>query len=310
MTMDGRLSNERVVYLNGAYVAESQATIHIQDRGFIYGDAVFDTARTFNGRIYRLQDHLDRLYRSLRYLRIDAGLTPAEMAAISEEVVGRNQHLLDDNEDYWIFQRVTRGAQFPDGPGGHDGPTVIVLCVPLPFKARAHMFRDGIDVVIPATRRVSPDSLSPNAKTNNYLNLVVAGMETEKTSPGSWPVLLDSRGFLCEGSGSNIFLVRDGVVLTPQEQYVLAGVSRKVVIELCGQLDIPCKETDITLYDVATADEAFITSTSLCLCPIRTIDGAALAEPAVPGPTTGRLMDAYAQEIGADFVGQYLAHLA
>jgi branched-chain amino acid aminotransferase len=310
MATDGRLSNERVVYLNGTYVAESQATIHIQDRGFIYGDAVFDTARTFNGQIYRLQDHLDRLYRSLRYLRIDAGLTPAEMAAISEEVVDRNRHLLNDDEDYWIFQRVTRGAAFPDGPGGHDGPTVIVLCVPLPLKTRAPLFRDGIDVVIPATRRVPPDSLSPNAKTNNYLNLVVAGIETQKIAPGSWPVLLDSRGFLCEGSGSNIFLVRDGQVLTPQEHYVLPGVSRKVVIELCSDLDIPCKETDLTLYDVATADEAFISSTSLCLCPIRTIDGAALAEPAVPGPIARRLMDAYTEEVGVDYVGQYLAHLA
>ena len=134
-------------------------------------------------------------------------------------------------------------------------------------------------------------------------------METEKSAPGGWPVLLDARGFLNEGSGSNVFLVRDGVVLTPHEHYVLAGVSRKVVIDLCGRLDIPCKEADLTLYDVATADEAFITSTSLCLCPIRTFDGVALADPAVPGPVTRRLMAAYAEEVGVDFVGQYLAHL-
>jgi branched-chain amino acid aminotransferase len=301
--------NERMVYLNGDYVPESQATVHVHDRGFIFGDAVFDTARTFNGEIYRLKDHLDRLMRSLRYLRIDAGLNAAEIAAISEEVVARNRHLLADNEDYWIFQRITRGSNFPDGPGGRAGATVIVLCVPLPFGARAALFRDGIDVVIPATRRVAPDALSPNAKTNNYLNLIVAGQESQLTRPDSWPVLLDSRGFLCEGSGSNIFLVRDGVVMTPLEQQVLPGISRKVVLELCQRLDIPCLETDLAPFDVATADEAFISSTSLCMCPVRGFDGHAVAVPDIPGPVTARLMAAYAEEVGFDFVGQYLAHL-
>ena len=109
---EGQLTNERVVYLNGKYVPESQATVHVSDRGFIFGDAVFDTARTFNGNIYRLKDHLERLMRSLRYLRIDPGLTLDQFAEISEEVVARNRHLLGPDDDYWIFQRVTRGSAF------------------------------------------------------------------------------------------------------------------------------------------------------------------------------------------------------
>jgi branched-chain amino acid aminotransferase len=303
------LSNERTVYLNGDYVPESQATVHVHDRGFIFGDAVFDTARTFAGEIYRLKEHVDRLYRSLRYLQIDPGLDRHQMMAISEEVVARNQHLLGPDEDYWVFQRVTRGSYLPDGPGARSGPTVIVLCVPLPLKERAGHFRDGIDVVIPTTRRSPPDTLSPNAKTNNYLNLIVAGLETASSSPDAWPMLLDSRGFLSEGNGSNIFLVRDGCVMTPKEQYVLAGVSRQVVIDLCGTLKLPFRENDLTLYDVATAEEAFITSTSLCMCPVRSFDGTGLENSAVPGPITGRLMEAFREEVGHDFVRQYLAHL-
>lgn len=303
-----QLSNERVVWLNGDFVPESQATVHIHDRGFLYGDAVFDTARTFDGRIYRLKEHIDRLMRSLRYLRIDPGMSAEEIARISEEVVERNRHLLGENEDYWVFQRITRGSAFPDGPGQRSGPTVIVLCVPLPLRVRAPLFRDGIAVTIPATRRVPPDALSPNAKTNNYLNFVVAAQEVEKAG-GGWPVLLDHRGFLCEGNGSNIFLVRDGVAMTPQEQYVLAGISRKVVMELCGKLGIPCREADLTPFDMSTADEAFITSTSLCMCPVRSFNGEATAVTEIPGPVTRRLMDAYAEEVGHDFVGQYLAHL-
>jgi branched-chain amino acid aminotransferase len=302
-----QLGNERIVWMNGDFVPESAATIHIHDRGFLYGDAVFDTARTFAGRIYRLDDHIARLMRSLRYLRIDPGMSAREIAELSEEVVARNRHLLGEHEDYWVFQRVTRGSAFPDGPGQRTGPTVIVLCVPLPLKTRAPLFRDGIEVVIPSTRRVAPDALSPNAKTHNYLNFVVAAQEV--AHGGGWPVLLDHRGFLCEGNGSNIFLVRDGVVMTPQEQYVLAGVSRRVVLELCARLGIPCREADLTPYDIDTADEAFITSTSLCMCPVRSFNGEATAVPEVPGPVTKRLMEAYAEEVGFDFVGQYLAHL-
>ena len=303
------LSNERVVWMNGQFVPESQATIHVHDRGFIFGDAVFDTARTFGGKIYRLKEHIERLGRSLRYLRIDPGYSLDELAAVSEECVKRNLHLLGPDEDYWVYQRITRGSAYPDAPGATTGPTVIVICIPLPLGARAHLFRDGIDTIITNTRRVAPDALSPNAKTNNYLNFVVAAEEVAKTSPGAWPLLLDHRGFLCEGNGSNIFLVRDGVVYTPQAQYVLAGISREVVIELCEKLGIPCKETDLATYDIAAADEAFITSTSFCLCPVRSFDGQAVVEKQIPGPITKKLMDAYCEEVGFDFVAQYLAHL-
>ncbi|MBT7285963.1 MAG: hypothetical protein HN834_10955, partial [Rhodospirillaceae bacterium] len=167
--MNESLLNERVVYINGDYVPESRATISISDRGFIYGDAVFDTARTFAGKIYRLEEHVERLFRSLRYVQIDPGLNVAEFCAISEEVIERNLHLLGPDEDYWVYLRVTRGPNYPDGPGGDAGPTVIVTCVPLPLAKRAPLFRDGIDIVVPATRRTPPEALNPAAKTHNYL---------------------------------------------------------------------------------------------------------------------------------------------
>ena len=307
--MNDPLLNERVVYLNGEYVPESRATVPISDRGFIFGDAVFDTARTFGGKIYRLQEHVDRLFRSLRYVRIDPGLSAAEFCAISEEVVELNLHLLDEGEDYWVFLRVTRGPNYPDGPGGGVGPTVIATCVPLPFAKRAPLFRDGIDVVVPSTRRTPPESLNPAAKTHNYLNLIVAGLEIQDTSPDAWPVLLDTRGFLTEGSGSNIFLVHDGKVRTPKAQYVLAGVSRAVTMDLCRREGIDIVEDDLAPYDATTADEAFITSTSLCLCPMRSFNNAAVGDGTVPGPITSKLIDAYKAEVGVDYVGQYLAQL-
>ncbi len=191
--MNDSLMNERVVYLNGEFVPESRATIPISDRGFIYGDAVFDTARTFGGKIYRLREHVERLLRSLRYVQIDPGMDAEKFCAISEQVVERNTHLLGPSDDYWVFLRVTRGPNNPDGPGDKAEPTVIVTCVPLPLAKRANLFRDGIEVVVPSTRRTPPESLNPAAKTHNYLNLIVAGLETQKSAPDAWPILLDTR---------------------------------------------------------------------------------------------------------------------
>ena len=136
----------------------------------------------------------------------------------------------------------------------------------------------------------------------------MADLEAKAQDPEAWSVLLDADGHLAEGIGSNIFLVRDGAVMTPHERWVLPGVSRAAVIELCGELGIACRESDLDLYDAATADEIFMTSTSLCICPVRSIGGRQLAAP-IPGPITRRLSAAYSERVGCDFVAQYLAHL-
>lgn len=303
-------ANHRVAYFNGNIVPEREVVLPFRDRGFKYGDAAFDMTRTFHGRAFRLKEHIERFYRSLRYLRIDPGLSPAEMVGVSEEVLERNRHFLTDDTDYWLGQRVSRGVDAVGDEGwDHTGPNVIVECIPLPLKARARLFRDGIDIVVPPTRRVAPEALSPRAKTHNYLNLIIADMEAKAHDKEAWSVLLDAQGHLAEGIGSNIFVVRGGAVLTPHERWVLPGISRATVIGLCATLGIDCREADLDLFDAATADEIFMTSTSLCICPVRSIGGRALPGP-LPGPVTRRLSEAYAREVGCDFVAQYLRHLA
>jgi branched-chain amino acid aminotransferase len=302
-------TNHRVAYFNGNIVPEREVVLPFRDRGFKYGDAAFDMTRTFHGRAFRLKEHIERFYRSLRYLRIDPGLSPAEMVGASEEVLERNRHFLTDDTDYWLGQRVSRGVDAVGDEGwDHTGPNVIIECVPLPLKARARLFRDGIDIVVPPTRRVAPEALSPRAKTHNYLNLIIADMEAKANDKEAWSVLLDAQGHLAEGIGSNIFVVQGGAVLTPHERWVLPGISRATVIGLCATLGIDCREADLDLFDAATADEIFMTSTSLCICPVRSIGGRALPGP-LPGPVTRRLSEAYAREVGCDFVAQYLRHL-
>jgi branched-chain amino acid aminotransferase len=304
------LGNERVTWFNGKIVRESEVLIPFRDQGFLRGDAVFDMTRSFNGKAFRIEEHVTRLYRSLKYLDIDPGLSPAEMTSISEEVLARNRHLLGPGEDYWLAQRISRGVgRVPGDNWNHYGPNVIVECVPLPLRERAKHFRDGIDVVTPSLRRTPPDALSPRAKMHQYLNLVLADREGKAQNPDAWAVLLDVNGNLAEGQGSNIFLVRDGALTTPRERYVLPGISRQATIDLARQLLIPFEEKDLDLYDAYTADECFLTSTSLCICGVRSLNGRTFGSGQVPGPVTERLIDAYKEMVGCDFVAQYLARL-
>ncbi|HIP05426.1 MAG TPA: hypothetical protein EYN43_10320 [Gammaproteobacteria bacterium] len=304
------MAQERVAYINGDYLPESEVKVSFRDRGFVLGDAIFDTARTFEGKIFRLDDHINRLYRSLKAVDMDPGLSPEEMTQISQTVVEKNLPLRGEGDDYWVFQRVTRGEKSIVGDAQQgSGATVIVECTPLPLKARAPMFRDGIDVLTPVIRRIPPECLSPNIKNVNYMNLVLAEDEVRRNAEHPWAVLLDTRGFLCEGIGSNIFLVRDGTLFTPRPQFVLEGVSRQIVIDLAVELDISVSEEDLTTFQAETADEAFMTSTSLCLCPARSYNGKTLGDGKVPGPVTTQLTAAFAKLVGYDFVGQYLRTL-
>jgi branched-chain amino acid aminotransferase len=144
---------------------------------------------------------------------------------------------------------------------------------------------------------------------HQYLNLVLADREVKAQNPEAWAVLLDVNGNLAEGQGSNIFLVRAGGLLTPRERFVLPGVSRQAVIDLAGQVGIPFEEKDLDLYDAYTADVCFLTSTSLCICGVRSLNGRKFGSGEVPGPMTQRLTEAYKEMVGCDFVAQYLQRL-
>jgi branched-chain amino acid aminotransferase len=167
-----------------------------------------------------------------------------------------------------------------------------------------------IRVVTPSVRRAPPEALSPRVKTHNYLNLIAGGLEANDRDPQAWAVLLDTRGNLGEGLGSNIFLVRGGTVETPREQTVLAGISRDTVIHLAREAGLTVVEKDLDLYDAYTADEVFLTSTSLCICPVRSVNGSVIGAGSVPGPVTRQLTEAYCRYVDFDFVAQYLKRLA
>ena len=303
---------ERVAYFNGQIVPESDVKVPFRDRGFKYVDAVFDMTRTFGHKIFKLEGHIKRFYNSLKYIQIDPGLSESEMVNKTKEVFEANAHLLGDDDDFWVGQRVSRGIDLVGGDmwDTDGGPTVIIECMPLPLKPRARLYRDGIDIMVPSTRRIPPESLSPRAKSHNYLNLVMADLEVKSQDPEAWAILLDTRGFLSEGIGSNIFTIKNDVIYTPKEQYVLGGISRETAIELADDLGLKVIEKDIDLFDAYTADEIFLTSTSLCICGVRSIQGRnLLSNGAAAGPITKALMNAYVDLVEFDWINQYLKRL-
>jgi branched-chain amino acid aminotransferase len=300
--------NERVAYHNGAIVPESQAMVSFNDYGFAVGDGVFDSTRTVGHKPFLLEAHVERLFRSLGYVRIDPGLSRQDMLEASLAVLERNLPLLSEHDDYWLTQWVTRGLRGSGRMRASGPPTVIIECSPLPFRERALAMRDGLEVVTPpGIRRTPPEAMSPRVKSMSYANLAAGDAEVQDLAPGATSVLLDTRGCLAEGLGSNIFIVANGELLTPQARYVLAGLSRQTVMEVARERGIPVREADIDLYDAYTADEAFITSTSWCMVPVRSINGRRIGAGNLPRPVTAALIEGYKARLGGfDFVGQYL----
>ena len=294
---------EYTAYFKGEWMPFSQVKIDPMDRGFTVGDVVFDVARTFNGKSFRMEDHIQRLYRSLKFVRIDPGLSAKEMLAISEEVVQRNDHLRAEVGDFTITQFVTRGPGSSSRSAGP--PAVCVKVAPIGFGRFADLFKDGAHGVITRTRSYPVESLDPKVKNYSRMNFNLADLEAADVDPEAWPILTDADGSLTEGTGYNVFLGTDGVIRTPGDRNILQGVSRGMVFDLARQLNIPLVEEDLQPYDLYTADEAFFSGTSPCILPVSKVDQREIGD-GRPGPIVQQLLSAWSETVGMDIVDQAL----
>ena len=295
--------SEYTAYFKGEWMPFSQVKIDPMDRGFTVGDVVFDVARTFNGKSFRMEDHIQRLYRSLKFVRIDPGLSAKEMLDISEEVVQRNDHLRAEVGDFTITQFVTRGPGSSSRSAGP--PAVCVKVAPIGFGRYADLFKDGAHGVITRTRSYPVESLDPKVKNYSRMNFNLADLEAADVDPEAWPILTDADGSLTEGTGYNVFLVTDGVIRTPGDRNILQGVSRGMVFDLARQLNIPLVEEDLQPYDLYTADEAFFSGTSPCVLPVSKVDQREIGD-GRPGPIVQQLLSAWSETVGMDIVDQAL----
>jgi branched-chain amino acid aminotransferase len=299
---------ERIVYLNGALVPESQAKVSVLDSGFNAGDGVYDVTRTFGQKPFRLHEHTERLFRSLQYTRIDCGMSVEAMEKITLEVLERNKPLLHANEDLALWQVVSRGVRSSRGNRVVGGATVTVYSVIVNFPEFASFYVEGAPIVIPSTRRIPPECLESKAKITNKMNHNMASFEAKQVDPRAIPLMLDIDGNLSETSAHNFFLVVNGKLCTPSDRNVLGGITKEAVFGLAKQLGIEIVEGNFTPYDLYTAEEAFLASTSPTFVPVRTVNGAKIGTGA-PGPMTLRLIGAWNKMVGMDIVDQALSHL-
>jgi branched-chain amino acid aminotransferase len=299
---------ERIVYLNGAFVPESEAKVSVLDSGFNAGDGVYDVTRTFAQKPFRLREHTERLFRSLQYTRIDCGMALDEMEKITLEVLDRNKPQLRANEDLALWQVVSRGVRSARGNRVAGGATVTVYSVIVNFPEFASFYVEGAPIVIPSTRRIPPECLESKAKITNKMNHNMASFEAKQMDPRAIPLMLDIDGNLSETSAHNFFLVVNGKLCTPSDRNVLGGITKEAVIGLAKQLGIEIVEGNFTPYDLYTAQEAFLASTSPSFVPVRTVNGAKIGKGA-PGPITLRLIGAWNKMVGMDIVDQALSHL-
>ena len=299
---------ERIVYLNGSFVPESEAKVSVLDSGFNAGDGVYDVTRTFGHKPFKLREHTERLFRSLRYTRIDCGMSLEEMEKTTLEVLERNKPLLRENEDCALWQVVSRGVRSSTGNRVSGRATVTVYSVIVNFPEFASFYVEGAPVIIPSTRRIPPQCLESKAKITNKMNHNMAAFEAKQADPRAIPLMLDIDGNLSETSAHNFFLVIEGKLCTPSDRNVLGGITKAVIFDLAKQLGVEVVEGNYTPYDLYTAEEAFLASTSPTFVPVKTINGVKIGK-GVPGPVTLRLIGAWNKMVGTDIVDQALSHL-
>jgi branched-chain amino acid aminotransferase len=277
---------EYKVYVNGKFVPESEAKISVYDHGFLYGDGVFEGIRAYNGRIFRLKEHVDRLFESAKAIALDIPMTREEMGELLLEACRQN-----NLRNAYLRPIVARGVgDLGLDPRKCKTPTVIVIA--REFGALyGDKYEKGLKLCTVSPRRNSPNSLSPNIKSLNYLNNIMARLEVNAQGCDEG-IMLDLQGFVSEATADNIFLIKQGTVITPPTYNSLKGITRSAVIEIARELGYEVQEVPITMFDVYNADEIFITGTAAEIAPSVIVDNRTIGE-GVPGKITKHLIEGF-----------------
>jgi len=272
-------TKSRVIYFNGEFVPENEAKISIYDSALMFGDMVFEMTRSFNKKQFKLREHIERLYAGVKILRIPLKMTPEEMEQACQRTIDANDSLFAADDEHRLMIDVSRGLLgiYEGIDGLHKGRNVIIADFPLRWTVAGmgELFDTGINAVISSQRAIPATLLDPKVKNRSRIHYLMANIEAGQfEGNNNWALLLDPDGFVAEGTGDNVFIIKDGVVITPEGRNILRGVSRHYVIhELCPQLGLPCVEKNIEPYDVNTADEAFMTGTPFCMLPVTSLNG-------------------------------------
>ena len=296
--------DEPIAYLNGQIVPFSSVTVSPFDAGFVLGTTVAEQLRTFNGQLFRLEDHLKRLNTSLEIIRVSVTESTERLIAICQELVAHNHPLLEPGDDLGLGILVTPGGYAGYRAAQDTGATVILHTYPLPFRLWYQKYQDGQPLVIPPTRQVPNVCWPPALKCRSRMHYYLADHEAQAIESGARALLLDTSGHVAEASTANILAYRAGLgLLSPPHDKVLPGISLAEVVELAHEMGIHLTEQDLTPDDLFTADEIFLTSTPLCLLPVTRLNGQDIGT-GRPGPFYHQLIQAWSKLVDLDIVAQ------
>ena len=281
------MEKELIVYIDGVYYPKSQAKISVYDHGLLYGDGVFEGIRAYNGVVFKLKEHIDRLYRSAHSIMLQIPITDEEMTHAVLGTLRRNKL-----NDAYIRLVVTRGVgDLGLDPRKCPKPSIIIITDAISLHS-SEAKEKGIATMISWVRRNSVDAATHEIKSLNYLNSVLAKIEANANGADE-AICLDKNGFVSEGVGENLFIVKNGKILTPPSSTgALAGITAQVIVKLAAKLGYEVTETNITPFQLFTADEAFFTGTAAEIVPIREVNKRQIGNES-PGPVAKRLIVAF-----------------
>ncbi|MDF3058487.1 MAG: branched-chain amino acid aminotransferase [Rariglobus sp.] len=279
------------IYLDGKFVDESEAKVSVFDHGLLYGDGVFEGIRLYQGNVFRLEEHLERLEYSAKALLLKMPWSRKEISDATLETCRQN-----GLTDGYIRLVVTRGVgDLGLSPWLCPTPSIFIIASKIALYPAEH-YAVGLSIVTVATRRINSAALPPAVKSLNYLNNILAKIEARQAGALE-AIMLNDQGYVAECTGDNIFIVHKGVIFTPgASQGALKGITRSTIIDIAAELGIPLKEVDLTRYDVWNADECFLTGTAAEVIPVVKLDGREIGD-AKPGQITQRVLEAFRRRV-------------
>lgn len=277
-----------IIYFNGEFVDEEEAKVSVFDHGVLYGDGIFEGIRAYNGRVFRLDEHIDRLYESAKSILLDIGMTKDQMCEALLETLRKN-----NLRDAYIRLVVTRGkGDLGLDPLSCEKPSVFIIAAQVQLYPE-ELYEKGLEVVTVPTRRNIVEGVNPRVKSLNYLNNIMAKIEANLAGV-SEAILLNSDGYVTECTGDNIFIVKNGEVITPPPFLgILEGVTRNSIMEAAKKMGYPVSEKVFTRHDIFTADECFLSGTAAELVPVVKVDGRVIGEDGKPGEISKALIKEY-----------------
>jgi len=290
---------EPLAYLNGEFISAANAAVPVQDAGFVQGTTVAEQLRSFGGDLFRLDDHIDRLMRSLDIVGVDPGMGNENFVQIANKLARHNHQLLKDGDDLGLSVFVTPGtySTFANGP---SNPLVGMHTYPIPFHFWNQKYDNGQSLAVTDVQQVPAACWSPELKCRSRMHYYLADRKAQLADPQARALFLDADGFVTEASTASIVIYRsaEGFVVPPVEK-ILPGISLSTLDELAGQNGLPFIHRDLTPQDVATADEVILCSTSPCLLPVTSLDGKPIGT-GKPGEVFNRMLVAWSEMVGVD----------